>query len=135
MCTLNFTPGMTGIPAPGREELTQRLEKAGCSAESLVPIDKIQEAIESAVKESRPLNDFVLSRGVDGTAEVEINASSTKALLFLRKGVGKGKQLSFKDIGEVLKASRLPGMDIQRIKQEIQRFMAGTGREIRNQIY
>lgn len=120
---LDFRPGMATLPPPAKEDLARFLDSSGISEDRRVPLDEIYRAILSALEKGAPLIGYPLCTGRDSEIRVDINPSQTRAELYLSKPGGDGAPLSLKAIGEALSAARIPKLDIERIKGEIQAFV------------
>ncbi|MCX7786732.1 MAG: FapA family protein [Spirochaetes bacterium] len=129
-CYLNFTPGNREATLPSPEEILSAAEKLPYPRELLIPSDEMDALLRQILSFGKPVQNIPISQSADAKAEIRVTEDKLKAFLYLRKGRGKGKPLSLKEIGTLIKNSNLKGLNFEKIKTDILAFYQGPSIEL-----
>lgn len=132
ICLLDFTPGSATDALPSPETILQECRKLGAAPETFLPADEIIEILNRAVSSKESIKKKPISRTQDAEIRLTVCQDNKKALLFLKKGSSAGKQLSLKEIGDVLRNKGLKGMDTGKLKKDILEFHQGSETTLEN---
>ena len=124
-CLLDFKPGSATVPLPAAETLIQECELLGVGRGTLLEAQQIDSMLRETAAEKRRLHRRSLCQRADAEIRVEITPDKQRALLFLKKGLGEGKPLRLEMISQSIRASRLKGMNTDKLKQDILDFYRG----------
>lgn len=118
---LIFKPGNEEAPIPLFDDVL------GMFSEIEYPLDRLKSEeiivglIKKSILESKPVK-FSLTKKRKAVAYIDINQSKTKATLVLEKGSGPGEKLSLKNIGALIRESKIKGMNLDSLKKRILSF-------------
>ncbi len=129
-CLLNFTPGEGNKTIPDVDSLIERCGELGFRPEDLISKEEIKATLQNSVNSGKILRNFSLTKSEEAQIIISVDEDGLKAYLTLRKGSGKGKPLSLKEIGERIKAYKFKGMDAERVKKDILEFYHSNKREL-----
>ena len=122
---LNFEPGDSRFAPPTAKEVLAAALAQGAEEESTVSAGELEQAIAQATKTGEPLESFALLHTQQAEARVDISPDKTRAVLYLRKGVGEALPLEMKTISQAIKNSGVKGLDVEELKAAIHAFMQG----------
>jgi len=131
-CFLAFTPGNREARLPTPEEILSAAEKLPYPRELLLPPDEVEALLRHILSFGKPVQNIPLSQSADARAEIRVTEDKLKAFLYLRKGRGKGKPLSLKEVGSLIKNSNLKGLNFEKIKTDILAFYQGPAYELKD---
>ncbi len=118
---LEFTPGKRTFRAPsGKDILAEAREQLDREGE-FIGEDGVNAFIEETINSRKP-GKLNLTMDRDSLIEFRTDYLKTEAKLFLRKGQGKGKPLSLKEVSKRVNESGLKGVDIEKTGKEIMAF-------------
>ncbi len=129
-CLLDFTPGKGNTELPDIESIIKRCRDLGFKEEELISPEEIREVLRNSINQSKRLSDYPLSGTEDSKILISVSADKLKAYLTLKKGSGKGKPLSLKEVGERIKSYKFKGMDTERVKKDILDFYHSEKKEL-----
>jgi uncharacterized protein (DUF342 family) len=129
-CYLSFTPGSREARVPSASEILQAAEKLPYPREFLQSDEEIDSLVQHILSLGKPVQKVPISRSEDAKIEIRVTEDKLKAYLYLRKGRGKGKPLSLKEVGSLIKQSNLKGLDFARIQADIPAFYQGNEQEL-----
>ena len=129
-CFLNFNPGGAELEPPEPEEILKRAQMLGCSEESLVPIERLREIINTSISTGKELKQAIISTDDDAHFEIKVSEDKLRAELVIHKGRGSGKQLVLKQVGAAIKASGLKSLDLKKIQELILEFYRGAETDV-----
>jgi uncharacterized protein len=121
-CLLSLKPGSKGAGIPDPAELCKKAEELGYAAEMLLSEEDIKVIIENAINTETPLENVAISADQESSFEISITEDKLKALLTIKKGTGRGKPLSLKEVGNAIKTSGLKNLIFEKIKDDILEF-------------
>lgn len=121
-CLLNFFPGESSVPLPDEDELRDQIAGLGYPEELLIEFDEIYRLMRQSVQTQRAIENIPLSVSRDSSFEITVSEDKLTALLQAHKGRGKGKPLRLKEIGVAIKQSKLAGLDLAKIKEDLLEF-------------
>ncbi len=131
-CYLSFTPGNREATPPTPEEILSAAEKLSYPRELLIPPDEMDALLQHILSFGKPVQNIPISQSDDSRAEIRVTEDKLKAFLYLRKGRGKGKPLSLKEVGTLIKNSNLKGLNFEKIKTDILAFYQGPTYELKD---
>ncbi|MBN2617155.1 MAG: DUF342 domain-containing protein [Spirochaetales bacterium] len=118
---LNFIPGSSNAPIPVYEDIIEKFENINFPLEYIKEEKNIIGFIKKSISDQKPIK-FSITKPRKAKYEIEINQSKTKAVLSLVKGAGQNDKLSLKNIGELIRESKIKGMNLDAIKKRILEF-------------
>jgi uncharacterized protein (DUF342 family) len=124
-CLLDFTPGSEAASPPTADRLLEEGRGLGFAAEALLSEEAVAMLLSEALTSGSTLQGKSLSAPVDAQMRVEVSEDRLSARLFLRKGRGEGKPLRLEEISKAIRASRLKGLDVERVRRELLEFHQG----------
>lgn len=120
-CFLALTPGHPEAPVPDAESIRARAVDIPYPGESLVGVDEIAALIARAIESREAIREpITLSR--DASFDLVVSDDRMSAMLYIHKGKGRGKALSLREVGTAIKESGLKGLDLERIRTDINEF-------------
>jgi len=129
-CLLSFVPGDEAAPAPDPQDVLSRADKLGFAPASLLPAHEIESIMQDAVLRAAPLESVSISPAVNGAAVVTVSSDKLKAVLFLRKGRGKGTPLFPGAVSEAIRTSKVKGFDPDVVRRDLLAFFSGKTAEL-----
>ncbi len=123
---LDFYPGESAPIAPVLNAILEECRKLDVDPETLLNEDGIKQLLADSVSNKTPLEKQSLSLKLDAEIHINISEDKLKALLFLKKGRGSGKELSIREIGDVIRTKRLRGIDAGKLKKDLLDFIQGA---------
>jgi len=129
-CLLSFVPGDAEAPAPDPKEVLSRADKVGFAPSSLLPAHEIESMMQDAILRASPLVSVSMSPAVNGVAVVTVSDDKLKAVLFLRKGRGKGTPLFPAAVSEAIRTSKVKGFDPEVVRKDLLAFFDGNAAEL-----
>ncbi len=131
-CYLSFTPGNREARLPSPDEILSAAEKLPYSRELLIPSEEMDALLRHILSFGKPVQKVPISQSADAKVEIRVTEDKLKAFLYLRKGRGKGKPLSLKEVGTLIKNSNLKGLNFEKIKTDILAFYQGPSSELKD---
>ena len=131
---LSYYPGDPRFSRPQSEEILAAAAEKGPGVSFLIKADVLDNAIDEAVKTKTHLESFPLMESREALAEVVINEEKTLAVLKLRKGTGGHNALEMKAISQALKDSHVQISNADKLRTDIQAFMAGRDLELKDYV-
>ncbi len=129
-CILDFTPGEGNTVVPDTDSIIKRCEELGFKREDLISEEEIKDTLSRSVNSGKILRSYSLTKSEESQILITIEDDKSRAYLTLRKGSGKGKPLSLKEVGDKIKQYNFKGMDAARVKQDILNFYNSNEREL-----
>ncbi|MDC7126352.1 MAG: FapA family protein [Spirochaetales bacterium] len=129
-CLLSFTPGGADAEPPQVSKILKRGTMLGFAPETLYSESQLNELINTAIKEGKPLSKTVISTDDDGFFEIKVSDDKIKAEMILHKSRGNGKPLVLKEAGAAIKSSGLKGIDLKKTQDIILEFYKGPETDI-----
>lgn len=118
---LTFKPGSSDSPLPTFDDIIGLFSDIDYPLERLDDEKNILDKIKKSISDNKPVK-FSLCRKIKAEMKIDINPSKTMASLVLEKGAGSGEKLSLKQIGELIRASKIKGMNLDSVKKRILSF-------------
>ena len=118
---LSFKPGNSNAPQPTYDDIVELFSDIDYPLEQLKSEKIINQFIHKALIANKSVK-FSLTQPKKALMKIDINQSKTKATLILEKGAGPGERLSLKDIGGLIRESKIKGMNLDSVKQKILKF-------------
>jgi uncharacterized protein (DUF342 family) len=131
-CLLDFTPGSDLATPPTADQILEEAVALGFPKAELLEVGQLADLLSRALTEKISLKAEPVSRSSDGDIQVVISEDKLKAHLNLRKATGKGKPLSLRQAGEVIRDRKLKGLDIPRTQEDILDFHRGGQSRLEN---
>ena len=125
---LRFEPGMRSFEPPRGGQIWEEAVEKGFSGDNLLEEKEIDSFIKTTI-DSRKSAELNLLKEKDSQIKIEVDSSRTTARLVLKKGMGKGKSLSLKDVSAALNNSGLKGIETDKTKKEILKFYHSAEQE------
>jgi uncharacterized protein (DUF342 family) len=129
-CVLSLVPGDEVAPAPDPQEVLSLAEALGFPADSLLPAHEIESLMQDAIRRAAPLVSVSLSPAENGVAVVTVSPDKLKAVLFMRKGRGRGTPLGPATVSEAIRASKVKGFNPDVVRKDLQAFINGKTTEL-----
>ena len=120
-CYLNLTPGNRFCTPPAAEEVLQAAENLEHSRDSLMSPGEIEKLLQGQIETGEPAR-LSISSSRDASYDIYVTDDKLEAYLNVHKGKGRGKPLSLRDVGRIIKESGLRKLDFERIKTDINAF-------------
>ena len=133
-CLLNYMPGKNNKAIPQISDFYIAAEGKGFNKEDLVSEKELEEMIRNAARTGIVLVDESLSKSKNASFKIVISEDNFKAELFVKKGLGNGKPLVLKEIGQALIKSGLKGLNQKRIQQDLISFIKSSILELENYV-
>ncbi len=118
---LTFDPGSEEAPMPVLDDILGLFSEIDYPLDRLKSEENIIGLITKSILESKPVK-FSLTKKRKAVAHIEINQTKTMATLVLEKGAGPGEKLSLKNIGALIRESKIKGMNLDSLKKRILSF-------------
>jgi uncharacterized protein (DUF342 family) len=131
---LKFSPGDPRFPVPAGEEILAKALAQGAAAENLVSAESIDKEIKHAVETGEEIPVLSLFRIRQAEVRVDISLDELQARLYLHKGIAGSLPLKMKTISQVIKDSKVRGIDADALRNAIQAFMSGKELELKDYI-
>jgi uncharacterized protein (DUF342 family) len=131
-CLLDFDPGSDLAAPPTAEQILEEAADLGFPKEELLQVEHLAELLSHALTDKVALTSEPVSLSADAEIRVVVSENKLTAHLSLRKGRGKGRPLSLKQVGEEIRVRKFKGMDIARIQEDILAFHRGTESRLEN---
>ncbi len=119
---LQFTPGSTQVERPEPAAVRAKALELGYDEDRLLSESEIAAMIDKAIVTMKPIENGPLSKSSDASFDIFVSEDKLKAVLNITKGTGRGKPLSLKELGAAIKDSKLKGLNLAQIKQDILEF-------------
>ncbi len=129
-CLLDFTPGEGNKTIPRVDFIIEKCKELGFKSEDLISKEEIEETLKNSVASGKVLRNFSLTKSEEAQIIISVDEDKLKAYLTLRKGSGKGKPLSLKEVGDKIKSYKFKGMDTERVRKDILDFYHSSKREL-----
>ncbi len=129
-CLLSFSPGDKEAPAPDAQDVLSRAEKLGFAPSSLLPAHEIESIMQDAILGAAPLDSVSISPAVNGAAVITVSPDKLKAVLFLRKGRGRGTPLFPAAVSEAIRTSKVKGFNPEVVRKDLLAFFNGKTAEL-----
>ncbi|QEN04843.1 DUF342 domain-containing protein [Thiospirochaeta perfilievii] len=118
---LTFKPGSDTAPMPTYDDILEMFAEIDYPL-SWIKEEKIVSAyLQKSIIEEKEIK-FSLTKKRESVAKIDINPSKTRATLVLKKGAGPGQKLTLKRIGQLIRDSKIKGMNLDSIKKTILDF-------------
>ncbi|MDR1893415.1 MAG: FapA family protein [Spirochaetales bacterium] len=136
---LNFTPGEKVLPLPGAPEILAEAQALlggedsspeGSSADSLIGPLELADILQQVLDSRKDLTNFPLSTDEDSEFEITLSEDRLTAVLYMKKGRGRGKPLGLKEFGRALKEKNFKNVNLKKIQDEILAFYRSRQREL-----
>ncbi len=131
-CLLDFVPGSEQSTPPTADQILEEAAALGFPRQELLEVEQIADMLSRALTDKLVLKAEPVSLSADAEIQIVISEDKLSAHLNLRKGRGRGKPLSLKQAGAVIRSHRLKGLDIPRIQENILEFHRGEGSRLDN---
>ncbi len=131
-CLLDFIPGSDLTAPPTADQILEKAAALEFPKQELLEVEELADLLSRALTDKVSLNAEPVSRSADAEIQVVISEDKLNAHLNLRKGRGKGKPLSLKQVGEVIRSQKLKGLDIPRTQEDILAFHRGEQSGLEN---
>jgi uncharacterized protein len=131
-CLLDFAPGSDLTAPPTAEQILEEAAALGFPKEELLEVEQLAELLSRALTDKVALKAEPVSRSADAEIRIVVPEDKLTAHLSLRKGRGRGRPLSLKQVGEAIRAWKLKGLDIPRVQEDILAFHKGTESRLDN---
>ncbi|MFP4704726.1 MAG: flagellar assembly protein A [Spirochaetaceae bacterium] len=125
-CFLFFRPGESSHEPPTGATILEAAAEHGFEADTLLPEEEIDELIRHAVDTDVPVEGVPITVSRDAGFDIVVSEDKLKAMLNVSKGRGRGKALDMKALGQALRESRLKGLDLERIREDLNAFYKGS---------
>ncbi|MCA1753672.1 MAG: FapA family protein [Spirochaeta sp.] len=119
---LQFNPGSKQVEPPNPAEVRAKAVELGYDEERLLSESEIATIIDTAITTMKPVENASLSKSSDASFDIFVSEDKLKAVLSVTKGTGRGKPLSLKEMGAAIKDSKLKGLNLAQIKQDVMEF-------------
>ncbi len=119
---LQFNPGTKQVERPEPAAIRAKAVELGYDEDRLLSETDIAGMIDKAIVTMQPIENGPLSKSSDASFDIFVSEDKLKAVLNITKGTGRGKPLSLKELGAAIKESKLKGLDLAKIKQDIMQF-------------
>lgn len=119
---LQFNPGSKQVERPDPAAIRAKAVELGYGEERLLSESEIGSMIDLAIATMKPIENGPLSKSSDASFDIFVSEDKLKAVLNITKGTGRGKPLSLKELGAAIKDSKLKGLNLTQIKQDIMEF-------------
>ena len=131
-CLLDFVPGSDLAAPPTAEQILEEATALGLPKEELLEVEQLAELLSRALTDKAALKAEPVSLSADAEIRIVISEDKLSAHLSLRKGRGRGRPLSLKQVGEAIRARKLKGLDIPRVQEDILAFHRSAGSRLEN---
>lgn len=120
-CYVTVTPGSEESPLPDGGEILETAVQLPYPESSLMSAEELQRLVNGQIASGEAAQ-LPISSSRDGSFDIVVSEDKLQALLYIHKGKGRGKKLNLKEIGSAIKESRLKGLNLQKISQDIKAF-------------
>ncbi|MAG13511.1 MAG: hypothetical protein CMN78_02825 [Spirochaetales bacterium] len=127
--TLNYDPNRD-MANPIAHEILKAARELGVVKEGLFEAQKLDTILRDAESSGTPLKSYPICEDVDSSITVDTDDTKLNATLKVRKGRGGGKPLVLKEVGVMLRASGIKGLNYEKLKSDILAFYRGTEIEL-----
>lgn len=134
-CYLNFSFGDQRYPLPQCREILAQCEELGFSAEVLLDEDSLNDLLLNHQKQERDLIDYSLSQDREGSFSIDYSPNKIKAYLSVHKGCGRGKSIDIKAVGQAVTDTKIPNMDLSRIKKDLKEFFKSSEMDLEQYVF
>ena len=124
-CYLRLTPGHQESPAPSGREILDAALALPYPEHSLMSTDELENLVAGQIAAGEAAS-LPISSSRDASFDIVVSEDKLQALLYIHKGKGRGKTLNLKEVGAAIKASKLKGLDLNRIGADIKNFYGST---------
>jgi uncharacterized protein (DUF342 family) len=129
-CYLSFDPGDATHDPPDATDIVAAAEEKGFDADSLIGEEEIRKIISDAVDRGEPVARVPITTSRDASFDIVVLENKRKAVLNISKGRGRGKPLDLKALGKALRESKLKGMKLDKVKEDIMTFYNGPDTDL-----
>ncbi len=129
-CLMNVIPGDQSMPMPSYEQVIAKAEELGFPVDQLISKEEMEHIIREHIKEGTPVENLTLTGHDDAFFDVVISEDTMQAILNIRKGRGNGKPLVLKDLGKVIRESKVKIIDNDILRQDILSFYESSETEM-----
>jgi uncharacterized protein (DUF342 family) len=120
-CYLTVTPGNEDSPIPDGGEILETAVQLPYPESSLMSADELQRLVKGQIASGEPAQ-LPISSSRDASFDIVVSEDKLQALLYIHKGKGRGRKLNLKEVGAAIKASRLKGLNLPKISEDIKAF-------------
>ncbi|MEX2444942.1 MAG: flagellar assembly protein A [Alkalispirochaeta sp.] len=120
-CYLTVTPGSEESPLPDGGEILETAVQLPYPESSLMSVDELQRLVKGQIASGEAAQ-LPISSSRDASFHIVVSEDKLQALLYIHKGKGRGKKLNLKEVGAAIKGSRLKGLNLQKISEDIKAF-------------
>ena len=131
-CLFDFIPGSDLAAPPTAEQILEEAGALGFPKQELLEVEQLAELLSRGLTDKVALKAEPVSRSADAEIRIVVSEDKLSAHLSLRKGRGRGKPLSLKQVGETIRVRKLKGLDIPRVQEDILAFHRGTESRLEN---
>ncbi|MFW5828317.1 MAG: flagellar assembly protein A, partial [Alkalispirochaeta sp.] len=124
-CYLTVTPGSEESPIPDGREILETATQLPYPESSLLSAEELGRLVKGQIASGEPAR-LPISSSRDASFDIVVSEDKLQALLYIHKGKGRGKKLNLKEVGAAIKESRLKGLNLSKISEDIKAFYGGT---------
>lgn len=129
-CLLSYTPGDAEHKPPDASAIRAEAVERGYREELLQSSDEIERLLAAARERGEGFKQVPICYSKDAWFEIFVSEDRLRAQLSISKGTGRGKALSLKELGRAIKASKLKGLQYEKIQEDILAFYHSTDTEL-----
>lgn len=127
---LDYEPGDLRFARPTGAQVAAKAVESGAAGSSLRSTAEIDSALARAASEGRPLRDYPLTTDIEPVVAASVSEDGLRAILFLKKGRGLGKELDLKMVSDQIRKLPIKGLDAERIRADVLAFLSGPATEL-----
>ena len=131
-CVLDFVPGSDLATPPTADQILEEAVALGFPRRELLEVEQLVDMLSRSLVDKLSLKAEPVSLSADAEIQVVISEDKLNAHLNLRKGRGRGKPLSLKQVGAVIRSRKLKGLDIPLVQEDILEFHRGERSRLDN---
>ena len=129
-CYLSFSPGDSSHAPPTGEEVVAAAAEKGFEADSLIDEEEIDKLVRHAADTGEPLAKVPITTSRDASFDIVVLDDKRKAVLNISKGRGRGKALDLKALGKALRETKVKGIKLDKVKEDIMEFYNGPDTDL-----
>jgi hypothetical protein len=129
-CLFDFSPGAEEEARVSAAGILKQALELGFSPGDLIPESTLHGVITQAEHYKQAVKGYSLCTEIEPLAVITVSEDRLLASLLLRKGRGRGKHLSLKEISGVINGSGLKNLNLDMIRHDILEFYRGGAREL-----
>jgi uncharacterized protein (DUF342 family) len=131
-CFFDFIPGSDPAAPPTAEQILEEAQGLGFPKHELLEVDRLAELLSRALTDKVAIKAEPVNLSADADIQVVVSQDKLCAHLSLRKGRGRGRPLSLKEVGQAIRSRELKGLDIPRVQEDILAFHEGGESRLEN---